>query len=1073
MRRAAISRCVRAPNGSARGAIANSSPATRIESSRCPVPTPLAGTRRLGRTLTRAVPRRAVLNRNVSSFRASRHIRRPVRGTQVRTNVTDSFANATSNAYIDSMYLQWKRDPSSVHASWGAYFQNLDAGAPAAQSFAAPPALGGSTSVTVNTSLANEPASDFPKAQSFIRAHQVRGHEMAELDPLNIHSPPAYIEDLDPLTFGFTEDDMDRGLSLQGRGVSAIGGLISNADVNKDGVTTLRELQDFLRQVYCGKVGFEYMHIPEIYKCNWIRERIEVHKKPYTKAEKDQILERLAFADIFERFLATKFGTAKRFGLEGCEAMIPGMKALVDRSSELGVRNVLMGMAHRGRLSVLCNVIRKPAEQIFKEFKGVSTDDIPDDWSYSGDVKYHLGTSFERRYPDGRDIRLELLANPSHLEAVNPLVLGKTKAKMFLDGDAVGQKSLPMLIHGDAAIAGQGIVYESMQLCGIEQYQTGGTIHVVCNNQVGFTADPAQSRSTLYASDIGKAFDAPIFHVNADSPEDVTRVFQLAAEWRAEFHTDVIIDVIGYRRHGHNEIDPPFFTQPAMYQRIATHPTALSRYSADLIAEGSFTEAEIADKQKMVMGTFEEAFQNADDYSCKTTDWLVNKFSYISTPSLARITGIEEETYDKVGKALVTLPESFNIHSQLKRILKNKQKTIEEGQNLDWATAEGLAFGSLLTEGIHVRFSGQDSERGTFSHRNAVLHDQKSSERYTPLNNIDENQAEISIISSPLSEFGVLGYELGYSQESENQLVIWEAQFGDFCNGAQIIIDQFLAAGETKWGVQTGLVLLLPHGYQGMGPEHSSCRLERFLLMCDEEADKVPEMEEMKRRQIQQANWQVVNVTTPANYFHVLRRQIHRPFRKPLIIASPKDLLRHKQAVSTREEFGPGTRFRRVIRETYPEELAEPKDVRRLVFCSGRVYYDALAYRREESKGEKSDVALVRVEQISPFPFDRVAEEVALYENAEVVWLQEEPKNQGAWNYVQDRIEAACRELNKVTVRPGYVGRAPMASTAEGSGPVHQREQRRILEKCFSSEWKLNEQATKIYSSDTARDRFS
>jgi len=960
------------------------------------------------------------------------------------------------------MYVSWKEDPSSVHASWAAYFENLDKGQPSEEAFAAPPSLAGSTALAPSpeaVSSVSSPSEDFPRASLLIRAHQVRGHEMASLDPLGIFPPPDYISDLDPYTHGFKKEDWERGLKLKGHGVESISGLCYNADVNRDGMTTLRELYEFCRKIYCQYIGFEYMHIREIEKCNWIRERIEIHNTPYSIEAKKLILERLTFADVFERFLATKFGTAKRFGLEGCESMIPGMKALIDRSSELGVKNVLFGMAHRGRLSVLCNVIRKPAEQIFKEFKGIN-EDAPDDWSYSGDVKYHLGTRFSRQYPDGRALNLEMLANPSHLEAVNPLVLGKTKAKMFFEGDEEGANSMPVLIHGDAAIAGQGVVYEGMQMMGLSGYQTGGCIHIVCNNQIGFTANPDQSRSTLYASDIGKAFNCPVFHVNADHPEEVTRVFELAAEWRARFRTDVIVDLIGYRRHGHNEIDQPFFTQPAMYHEIARHPTALQNYSEQLIKEGTITEGDIKDLNKMVQETFEKAFDEADSYRGRDSDWLASQFEYRNKATDTKLTGVPKENLEKVAYALTDVPEGFNIHNQLKRILKAKAQALTEGKGIDWGTAEALAFGTLLMEGVHVRLSGQDSERGTFSHRHAVLHDQKTGEKYVPLNSISPNQTAVAdIISSPLSEFGVLGFELGYSQESENQLVIWEAQFGDFSNGAQVIIDQFLSAMESKWGVQSGLVLLLPHGYQGMGPEHSSCRLERFLLMCDEEEDVVNEVTEETRMQIQHANWQVVNCTTPANYFHVLRRQIHRPFRKPLIIAAPKDLLRHKLAVSSIEDFLPKRRFQRVIGESHPSELLPNDQIKRVVFCSGKIYYEALQMRRDD---KVDDVAIVRLEQISPFPFDRVAKEISQYPNAETVWLQEEPKNQGAWVYVSERIITATRELNGNEKRPGYVGRDAMAATAEGYGAVHNREQVRILKKVFSKDWKLNEQGRKV-----------
>jgi len=648
---------------------------------------------------------------------------------------------------------------------------------------------------------------------------------------------------------------------------------------------------------------------------------------------------------------------------------------------------------------------------------------------------------------------MELLPNPSHLETVNPVVVGKARAKMDRIEDPEGKKVMPLVIHGDAAFAGQGIVYETMQMGGLEAYQAGGTINVICNNQIGFTATPSQGRSTRYASDLGKTFGCPIFHVNADDVESVVRVFSLAAEWRQKFHTDVVIDIIGYRKHGHNEIDEPTFTQPTMYKVINSHPSPLKVYSDKLVAEGSLTVEEVAAVTKQVEATFDAAWDEAENFQIPKDEWLGSQdegsaWTKLKTPRFVaqrQETGVDVDTLKKVGKALHTVPEGFKVHRVLAKQMKMKETAMSSGQGIDWATGEALAIGTLLLEGNKARLTGQDVERGTFSHRHALVHDQNNGSKYVMVNNIEEGQAEkFYVQNSLLSEYGVLGFELGYSYDNPNALVMWEAQFGDFVNGAQIIIDQFLSAGEAKWMRQSGLVMLLPHGYQGAGPEHSSCRVERFLQCSDEDPDEIPENifeDEGQMRAVQKNNWQIVNVTTPANYFHVLRRQIHREFRKPLIIPATKALLRHKLAVSPMEDFLPGTRFQRAIDEPYPEELAGDSDIKKLVFCTGKIYYELLEKRRAE--GVK-DVAIVRIEQLSPFPFDRAAENVKKYPNAEVVWAQEEPKNMGAWYFVQDRICTATRELVGSEVRPRYIGRKTMASPAEGYGDVHTREQERI-----------------------------
>lgn len=820
------------------------------------------------------------------------------------------------------------------------------------------------------------------------------------------------------------------------------------------------------------------MHILSRDKCNWIRTKIEhVVREKDSKDKQLHILERLAFSVNFERFLGNKYNTVKRFGLDGAESLIPGLKYMIDRATELGMEHVVIGMPHRGRLNVLSNVIRKPIQQIFKEFQGTHIDvesykahDV-EDWSNSGDVKYHLGTSYDRTYPDGRQVHLSLVANPSHLEAADPVVVGKVRAKQFYLGndDEAERKVMPLLLHGDAAFSGQGVVYETMHLSELENYDTGGTIHVVVNNQIGFTTDPKNSRSSQYCSDLGKAMDIPILHVNSDDPEAVVKVFEFAAEWRQQWRSDVIINLTCYRRFGHNEIDNPMFTQPIMYKQIAKMNSVLELYVDKLVSSGSATKAECDAILNKVSQFYQSTFEETANWEpTKKSDWLANRWESFKSPnqqSRIRQTGVDMNTLKHVGDKLTAIPDGFVVNRQLERILAAKMTTIETGDGIDWGTAEALAWGTLLLEGNHVRISGQDVERGTFSHRHAVLHDQNTNEEHVPLNSlakhtspslpvepaslsgVPETQAEFVASNSSLSEFGVLGFELGYSLENPNALVMWEAQFGDFANGAQIMIDQFLSSGEDKWMRQSGLVMLLPHGYEGQGAEHSSCRVERYLQMTDDDPDVVPMMDEENRMQIQHTNWQVVYCSTPAQYFHVLRRQIHRDFRKPLISVQPKHLLRLRQAASKMEDMAEGTRFHRVIPEVEPTKLVKDDEVKRVVFCSGKIYYE-LAQEREE-RGV-NDVALVRVEQIAPFPFDKVAEEAARYKNAEVTWVQEEPQNMGFWTYVSPRIETALTKINGDARRPNYVGRPAAAAPATGYNAVHHIEQNRIVDKALS-----------------------
>ncbi len=898
--------------------------------------------------------------------------------------------------------------------------------------------------------------------------------------PANSRGPEGLDEqgfpiELAPSFHGFdTVKDLDRQLNFRGVHTGGNKGYLEEL-ASMPGKVTLRMLLDELRKTYCGKLAVEYMHIGDTAKCNWIRERVEQPRwLQYDKEKKIHIFERLCFADTFENFLAFKFNTTKRFGLDGGEAIVPALKTAIDRASELGAHSFIIGMPHRGRLNVLANVMRKPMQMIFAEFLGThySMEDHTksnENWGIAGDVKYHMGSSMDRTYPDGRNIHLSLLANPSHLECVNPLVLGKARAKQYYGGNGPEDKKnvVPILLHGDAAFAGQGVVYETMQLCDVPDFNVGGTIHVIVNNQIGFTTNPIHSRSTPYCSDIGKAFNAPIFHCNGDDPLAVATALETAIEWRHEWGGDVIIDMICYRRNGHNELDQPMFTQPHLYKKIKNHPTTLELYYKQLIENGDATKEELDQIKKETLEMFEADLEASKSYEPSQNDWLSSKWEGFKGPkqmSRVRCTGVDIEVLRKIGIDAGTVPENFKMHRQMVKIFKQRREMSERGTGIDWGTAEAMAFGSLLIEGNHVRITGQDVQRGTFSHRHAVVKDQNTEEEHTPLNSIAEKvnesspmevlrradtQAGFTCRNSILSEFAVLGFECGYSLENPNALVLWEAQFGDFSNGAQIIIDQFISSGEDKWLRQSGLTLLLPHGYDGQGAEHSSCRLERFLQMVDEDPDYVPEMNIDERTQIQRVNWQVVNCSTPANYFHVLRRQCHRDFRKPLIVVSPKNLLRHKKCVSTLEDMGPGSRFKRVYGEMDETISASPQNIKTLVFCSGQIYYELLA---EREKLERSDIALVRLEQIAPFAFDRVAEECAKYSNAEVIWAQQEPKNMGAYSYVAPRLETATREINENERRPRYVGRPVSGAPATGMGKVHQKEYEDILKGVFGYE---------------------
>ncbi|CAK5269795.1 unnamed protein product [Mycena citricolor] len=1015
-----------------------------------------ARTNRVGvRSTTTMFTRPALSRLPAKAARQTAQLRRACAPAQIRSLATaappssnDPFANGTNTYYAEEMYRHWRQDPKSVHVSWDAYFSGLEKGlGPNAftppprhlpvPSDGAPALYGGSGELD-----------DHLKAQLLVRAYQVRGHHVAELDPLGLldadlddGKPP----ELELSHYGFTERDLDKQITL-GPGI-----LPHFASEDRKSMS-LSEIIKLCKRIYCGAVGIQYVHIPDKEQCDWIRERIEIPKPwNYTVEEKRMILDRLIWSESFEKFMASKYPNEKRFGLEGCESLIPGMKALIDRSVDHGVKHVTIGMPHRGRLNVLANVIRKPVEAILNEFSGTADDDSP-----AGDVKYHLGANYVRPTPSGKKVSLSLVANPSHLEAEDPVVLGKTRAiQHFEQDEASHTTALGILLHGDAAFAGQGIVYETMGFHNLANYGTGGTIHLIVNNQIGFTTDPRFSRSTPYPSDIAKSIDAPIFHVNGDNVEAVNFVCQLAADYRAKFKKDVVIDIVCYRRYGHNETDQPSFTQPRMYKQIEKQPTPLTQYSQFLIGRGTFTEKDIEDHKSWVWSTLETAAAAAKDYVPTAREWLSASWAGFPSPKKlaeetlpTRTTGSDVATLKHIGKVISSYPNGFAPHRNLARILATRGKTVDEGNNIDWATAEALAFGSLALEKIHVRVSGQDVERGTFSQRHAVIHDQANEQQYIPLNNLGSGQARFVVCNSSLSEYGALGFELGYSLVSPDSLAMWEAQFGDFANNAQCIIDQFIAAGERKWLQRTGLVMSLPHGYDGQGPEHSSARIERFLQLCDDHPNVFPTPEKIER-QHQDCNMQVVYPTTPANYFHVLRRQIHRDFRKPLIVFFSKNLLRHPKARSDLEEMVGDTHFQRYIPDPHPENLLPPEQITRHILCTGQVYQTLMAAREERGR---NDVVISRIEQLSPFPYDLIQPHLDQYPNASLLWCQEEPLNNGAWSYVGPRIYTAANKTEHHKGKyPFYAGREPTSSVATGSKIQHKKEIEAFVNTAFEA----------------------
>uniref|UniRef100_A0A672N5B8 2-oxoglutarate dehydrogenase complex component E1 n=1 Tax=Sinocyclocheilus grahami TaxID=75366 RepID=A0A672N5B8_SINGR len=932
----------------------------------------------------------------------------------------EPFLNGTSSNYVEEMYYAWLENPKSVHKSWDIFFRNANAGAPPGSAYQSPPPMG--------VSLAG-----LTQAQSLVGAQpNIRGHHVAQLDPLGIMDadldscvPTDIITSSDKLGFyGLEESDLDKVFRLPT--TTFIGG--------NESALPLREIIRRLEMAYCQHIGVEFMFINDLDQCQWIRQKFE---RPgvmqFSLEEKRTLLARMVRSTRFEEFLQRKWSSEKRFGLEGCESLIPALKTIIDKSSEKGVDTVIMGMPHRGRLNVLANVIRKELEQIFCQFdsKLESADEG------SGDVKYHLGMYHRRinRVTD-RNITLSLVANPSHLEAVNPVVQGKTKAEQFYCGDTDGNRVMSILLHGDAAFAGQGIVYETFHLSDLPSYTTHGTVHVVANNQIGFTTDPRMARSSPYPTDVARVVNAPIFHVNADDPEAVMYVCTVAAEWRATFHKDVVVDLVCYRRNGHNEMDEPMFTQPLMYKQIKKQKGVLQKYAEKLIAEGAVSRQEYEEEISKYDKICEEAHaRSKDEKILHIKHWLDSPWpgfftldgqpKSMSCPS----TGLPEEELTHIGQVASSVPvEDFTIHGGLSRILKSRGDMIKN-RTVDWALGEYMAFGSLLKEGIHVRLSGQDVERGTFSHRHHVLHDQNVDKRICiPMNHVSPNQAPYTVCNSSLSEYGVLGFELGFAMASPDALVLWEAQFGDFHNTAQCIIDQFICPGQAKWVRQNGIVLLLPHGMEGMGPEHSSARPERFLQMCNDDPDFNPKVtDDFEVRQLYDCNWIVILL----------------PFRKPLIVFTPKSLLRHPEAKSNFDQMLPGTHFQRVIPDGGPVTQS-PSEVKRIVFCTGKVYYELT--RERKTRNMEDSVAITRIEQLSPFPFDLVKAETEKYPNADLVWCQEEHKNQGYYDYVKPRMRTTIDRAKPVW----YAGREPAAAPATGNKKTHLLELKRFLDTAFN-----------------------
>ncbi len=972
-----------------------------------------------------------------------------------------SFMQGHNAEYLEQLYAQYTKNPGAVDAAWAEFFQAMGDATPDVQKEAEGPswarsdwppmptddltgALTGewaeidgkaagkkikekaaAKGVEVSEDQIKRTVLDSLRALMLIRAYRIRGHLAADLDPLGMRAATNHPE-LDPKTYGFTDADMDRPIFID--------------NVLGLQMASMRQIVEIVKRTYCGTFALQYMHISNPEEAAWLKERIEGYGKEiaFTHQGRKAILNKMVEAEGFEKFLHVKYMGTKRFGLDGGEALIPAMEQIIKRGGALGVRDIVIGMPHRGRLNILANVMRKPYRAIFNEFQGGSYK--PEDVDGSGDVKYHLGASSDREF-DGNSVHLSLTANPSHLEAVNPVVLGKVRAKQDQLKDTNRSTVMGILLHGDAAFAGQGIVAEGFGLSGLKGHKTGGTMHIVVNNQIGFTTAPHFSRSSPYPTDIALMVEAPIFHVNGDDPEAVVHAAKVATEFRQKFHKDVVIDIFCYRRFGHNEGDEPMFTNPIMYKKIKTHKTTLSLYTERLVKDGLIPEGEIEDLKAAFQAHLNDEFEAGKDYKPNKADWLDGRWSHLDKNKeeyMRGETAIAPDTLAEVGVALTHAPDDISVHKTVARLLDHKKQMFETGKGFDWATGEALAFGSLLTEGYPVRLYGQDATRGTFSQRHSGFVHQETEERYYPLNNIRKGQSNYDVIDSMLSEYAVLGFEYGYTLAEPNALTLWEAQFGDFANGAQIMFDQFISSGESKWLRMSGLVCLLPHGFEGQGPEHSSARLERFLQMCGQD------------------NWIVANCTTPANYFHILRRQLHRTFRKPLILVTPKSLLRHKMAVSRAEEFTTGSSFHRVLWDDAQHgnsdtELVADDKIKRVVMCSGKVYYDLLEER--DARGI-DDVYLMRIEQFYPFPAHSLINELQRFKGAEMIWCQEEPKNQGAWTFIEPNIEWVLTRIGADQKRPRYVGRATSASPATGLASQHKAQQEALVNEALSMEGK-------------------
>tara|TARA_B100000686_G_scaffold28597_1_gene28835 strand:+ start:8828 stop:11716 length:2889 start_codon:yes stop_codon:yes gene_type:complete len=943
-----------------------------------------------------------------------------------------SFLAGNNSSFIKKFYSDYLLDPKKLPEDWRLFFDGLKENEEVILKDLQGPSWSLRKKINlkrknlkdnlqekiISNKSSEEEKEQSVKAIALIRAYRIRGHLIANLDPLEMMERK-YLEELHPADHGFKKEDYNKKIYL-------------GKYMNKK-YATINDILTFFRKVYCSTIGVEYMHISDPIEKIWFRERMEREENQlkFTENGKKAILNKLIQAEGFEKFLAVKFVGTKRFGIDGGEALIPALEQIIKRGGHLGFKEVKIGQPHRGRLNILANVLQKSYKRMFNEFAGEYTSFSADS---TGDVKYHLGASSNREF-DGNLVHVSLTDNPSHLEAVNPVVLGQTRAKQFFHKDKERKQVIPILIHGDAAFAGQGVVAECFAMSGLPGHNTGGTIHIIVNNQIGFTTSPKFARSSPYPSDLAKMVDAPILHVNGDDPEAVVHCARIATDYRQKFSKDVVIDMICYRRFGHNEGDEPAFTQPTMYRKIKKHPTTLNIYANKLIKEGIVTQEEFNNMKTKFKNLLEEQFKTAKEYKPKL-EWYEGVWSRYK-PERGKdkrgITGVSLDKIKKIGNKITSIPENFNAHPTIKKIFENKKKMFLTGKGFDWATAEHLAFATLLDEGYPVRLSGQDSARGTFSQRHSVLKDQLNGSKYIPLNNVSNSQKKYEVIDSLLSEMAVLGFEYGYALSEPATLVVWEAQFGDFANGAQVIIDQFIASAERKWARANGLVMLLPHGYEGQGPEHSSARLERFLQLCAQE------------------NIQVVNCTTPANYFHALRRQIHRDFRKPLIIMTPKSLLRNKRCTSSIEDFTKKNSFHRVLNDhaDFKEygliKLKEDKKIKKVIICSGKVYFDLLEVRE---KIKNKEVFIIRIEQLYPFPVKTLARELKRFKkNSEFYWCQEEPKNMGAWNtarnYIQwslDYIKANNREIR-------YIGRKPSASPASGYLKKHLAEQNEILEK--------------------------